>query len=39
MKYFKDCLFWVKFNNELQQIYEEERAYASLSSGGAANDI
>lgn len=18
MKYFKDCLFWVKFNNELQ---------------------
>lgn len=30
MKYFKDCLFWVKFNNELQQMYDEECAYAGL---------
>jgi len=24
MKYFKESLFWVKFNNELQQMYHEE---------------
>ena len=32
MKYFKDCLFWVKFNNELQQMYDEETAYSRLAS-------
>ncbi len=30
MKYFKDSLFWVKFNNELQAIYDEEAAYVGL---------
>jgi hypothetical protein len=30
MKYFKDSLFWVKFNNELQAIYDEETAYIGL---------
>lgn len=34
MKYFKDSLFWVKFNNELQQAYDEECAYTGLGSGG-----
>ena len=34
MKYFKDSLFWVKFNNELQQMYDEECAYTGL--GGNA---
>jgi len=24
MKYFKESLFWVKFNNELHQMYHEE---------------
>ena len=24
MKYFKDSLFWLKFNNELQAMYDEE---------------
>ena len=30
MKYFKDSLFWVKFNNKLQAIYDEEAAYVGL---------
>ena len=34
MKYFKDSLFWVKFNNELQQAYDEECAYTGLASAG-----
>lgn len=29
MKYFKDCLFWVKFNNKLQAMYDEEMQYTS----------
>jgi len=33
MKYFKDSLFWVKFNNELQAMYDEECAYTGLGSG------
>jgi len=33
MKYFKDSLFWVKFNNELQQTYHEECQYTGLSNG------
>lgn len=41
MKYFKDCLFWVKFNNSLQAMYDEEMSYTSKlgsisPSGGAA---
>lgn len=32
MKYFKDSLFWVKFQNELQQLYDEEVAYTKLGS-------
>ena len=37
MKYFKDCLFWVKFTNKLQAMYDEEMQYASnLGSNGAA---
>ena len=34
MKYFKDSLFWVKFNNELQSLYDEECAYTGLGHGG-----
>jgi len=34
MKYFKDSLFWVKFNNELQTLYDEELQYTGL---GAIN--
>ena len=34
MKYFKDSLFWVKFNNELQNLYDEECAYTGLGHGG-----
>lgn len=34
MKYFKDSLFWVKFNNELQAAYHEECQYTGLNSGG-----
>lgn len=30
MKYFKDSLFWTKFNNELQAQYDEESNFASL---------
>ena len=30
MKYFKDCLFWVKLNNELQAMYDEECKFAGL---------
>ena len=30
MKYFKDCLFWVKLNNELQTMYDEECKFAGL---------
>ena len=33
MKYFKDSLFWVKFNNELQAMYDEECAYTGLGRG------
>ena len=36
MKYFKDSLFWVKFNNELQQTYHEECQYTGLGSGMSA---
>jgi len=30
MKYFKDSLFWLKFNNELQTMYEDELQYTQL---------
>lgn len=33
MKHFKSALFWVKFNNELQAMYDEECAYTGLGSG------
>ena len=33
MKYFKDSLFWVKFQRELQRMYDEECAYAGIGSG------
>ena len=33
MKYFKDALFWVKFNNELQHMYDEECQYTGLAEG------
>ena len=36
MKYFKDSLFWVKFNNELQQTYHEECQYTGLGMSAAA---
>ena len=36
MKYFKDTLFWVKFNNELQKMYEEELEYTGLTQGRGA---
>lgn len=36
MKYFKDSLFWVKFNNELQSLYDEECAYTGLGHGAAS---
>ena len=39
MKYFKNSLFWVKFNNELQQMYDEECAYAGLVAGSKTNTL
>jgi len=36
MKYFTNSLFWVKFNNELQQMYDDECAYTGLGSGRGA---
>ena len=35
MKYFRDTLFWVKFNNELQKMYDDEVEYSGISSGRA----
>lgn len=37
MKFFQRKLSWVKFNNELQQMYDEECAYTGLMSGGGVS--
>ena len=37
MKFFQRKLSWVKFNNELQQMYDEECAYTGLMAGGGVS--